>query len=72
MPYFVYRISAEGSLTLIESFASYREAKRLATDLRHGASENEQAVIRIIFASDPLEAERLLTSRRERRPSEDD
>ena len=72
MPYFVYSVAADSKLELIRSFDSYREAKQAATAARLKPSVNESRLVRIIFAQDPVEAEELLRTKRERQPSEDD
>lgn len=72
MPYFVYSISADKELELLESFDAYREAKQAATTMRLKSAAEENRLVRIIFAQDTAEAEELLRTKRERRPSEDD
>ncbi len=72
MPYFIYKISPDKKLGLVESFDGYQEAKQLATSMRSAQHPNDNYTIKIIFAKDSLEAEQLLTTQRERQPSEDD
>ncbi len=72
MPYYIYRISAERKLELVESYEAYRDAKQAATRMRAGRNPNDAYTVKMIFAQDPAEAKQLLTTRRERQPSEDD
>ncbi len=72
MPYFVYNISANKELKLLKSFDSYRDAKEAATTIRMESPAKDNRIVRIVFAQDPVEAEELLKTKRERQPSEDD
>ncbi|RMD68655.1 MAG: hypothetical protein D6819_08890 [Gammaproteobacteria bacterium] len=72
MPYFIYRISPQKQLALVRSFAKYQEARQLARSLRASQAPEDRDTIKIIFAKDAEEAERLLLTPRERKPSEDD
>ncbi|RMD71844.1 MAG: hypothetical protein D6819_00485 [Gammaproteobacteria bacterium] len=72
MPYFIYRISPTRQLTLVQSFAKFQEAKEAARALRASQEPGDRDTIKIIFAKDTGEAERLLLTPRERQPSEDD
>jgi hypothetical protein len=72
MPYFIYKISAGRKLTLARSFEDYRSARDTARSMRAEPGEGHSETVKIIFAKDANEAERLLATRRERRPSEDD
>lgn len=65
MPYFIYRIESEKELVLLESFPKYREAKLQAKSLRAEQESGDIATIKIIFANNQIEAERLLTTPRE-------
>lgn len=70
MPYFIYRIAPERSLSLLRAFDRFPEAKEAVRALRTTATKGEQ--VRIVFANDPEEAKALLNTPRERPPSEDD
>lgn len=70
MPYFIYRIAPARSLSLVRAFDRFPEAKETVRALRAAAAHGEQ--LKIIFASDPAEAKALLSTPRERPPSEDD
>ncbi|HJW80649.1 MAG TPA: hypothetical protein VJ396_00260 [Acidiferrobacterales bacterium] len=72
MPYFVYRISPERKLTLIETFAKFREAKDLARSLRAQQATDDLNMVRMIFAEDPKKAQLLLTDLRTARAEGDD
>lgn len=72
MPYFIYRISLERKLNLVESFDRYQDAKRAVTALRVAQESDDADRVKMIFAKDSREAEELLTVKRERQPSEDD
>lgn len=71
MPYYVYKIS-DGVTPLVkhvepvEEFASYREAKVLARELRMAPNSNPETNIKMIFADNKLHAEELLHEKRER------
>lgn len=72
MPYFLYRISPERKLTLIETFEKFQEAKTLARRLRaeQPAGGNDQ--FRMIFAENPKKAQLLLTDIRNPKTDGDD
>ncbi|NIV77117.1 MAG: hypothetical protein GWN37_20490 [Gammaproteobacteria bacterium] len=72
MPYFVYRVAPVGALTLIGEFGVYKDAKVCATAQRADQEAADRDRVRIVFAADTVEAEQLLTTPRERQPSEDD
>ena len=72
MPYFVYRISPERKLTLIETFAKFREAKDLARSLRAQQATDDLNMVRMIFAEDPKKAQLQLTDLRTARAEGDD
>ncbi len=72
MPYFIYRISPQRSLTYIDEFAHYRKARDTARQMRQTQLRDDLDTIKIIFANHRSEAEILLEARRERQPSEDD
>jgi len=72
MPYFVYRISPERKLTLIETFAKFKEAKDLARSLRAQQATDDRNIVRMIFAEDPKKAQLLLTDLRTPKTEGDD
>jgi hypothetical protein len=72
MPYFVYRISPERKLTLIETFAKFKQAKDLARALRAQQATDDRNVVRMIFAEDPKKAQLLLSNKRTAKTDGDD
>ena len=72
MPYFVYKIHPPRKLELVEAFDAYREAKTLARSMRAALTPEDDYTVRLIFAPNPPEAERLLSEVREERPLGED
>ena len=72
MPYFVYRISPERKLTLLETFARFKEAKDHARSLRAQQATDDRNTIRMIFAEDAKKAQLLLTDLRHPKTEGDD
>ncbi|NIP71987.1 MAG: hypothetical protein GWO16_02660 [Gammaproteobacteria bacterium] len=72
MPYFVYKVFDNRTLEPVDSFAGYREAKQRVRSLRRALAANADHTFRLIYARSSGEAERLLTQRREPRPSGED
>lgn len=72
MPYFVYRISPERKLTLLDTLDKFKQAKDLARSLRAQQSPEVNDIIRMIFAETPKKAQMLLTDRRSARTDGDD
>lgn len=72
MPYFVYRISPERKLTLIETFGKFKEAKDFARSLRAQQATDDRNVVRMIFAEDPKKAQLLLSDKRAAKADGDD
>jgi hypothetical protein len=72
MPYFLYRISPERKLTLIETFEKFQEAKTEARRLRAAQPPGDPIVIRMIFAENPKKAQLLLTDLRNPKTEGDD
>ena len=66
MPYFVYKIQeSPKKLEHLETFAKYREAKEFVRGKR--AESGEVEGIRMIFARNDIEAEKLLKTPRDER-----
>ncbi|MEA3303262.1 MAG: hypothetical protein U9Q75_08325 [Pseudomonadota bacterium] len=66
MPYFVYRIQEKPrKLDHLQTFPSYKEAKVYVREQRQLSDEIES--VRMIFARNDIEAEKLLTAPREER-----
>lgn len=72
MPYFLYRISSERKLTLIQTFEKYQEAKGVARQLRAEQPPESGDVIRMIFAETSKKAQLLLTDPRNAKTDGDD
>ncbi len=72
MPYFIYRISPERKLTLVETFAKFKEAKDFARGLRARQPAEDKHIIRMMFAEDAKKAQILLADRRSARTDGDD
>ena len=65
MPYYIYRVDAKKQLTYLDQDTNYRKARDTARSLRGEQSENDATTIKLIFASNQNEAERLLQTTRE-------
>ena len=64
MPYFVYRIQDKPrKLDHLETFSSYKEAKSYVREQRQAGGEIEN--VRMIFARNDSEAEKLLITARD-------
>lgn len=72
MPYFVYRISSERKLTLLNTFDKFTEAKELARSLRAQQVPGATEIIRMIFAENPKKAQLLLSDVRTAKTDGDD
>ena len=72
MPYFVYRISPERKLTLLDTLDQFKDAKDLARSLRAQQPPGVNDVFRMIFAETPKKAQLLLTDVRSTRTDGDD
>lgn len=68
MPYFVYKIHPDRQLEPVQPFDKFPEARKLVRSMREQIGEADGYTVRIIFAKNPDEAERLLTEKREPRP----
>ncbi len=67
MPYFVYRISKLRKLKHLDTKENYREARDLVRSLRGESGSTTIKSIRMIFANNSTEAEKLLSAPREER-----
>lgn len=72
MPYFVYRISPERKLTLLNTFDKFKDAKDLARSLRAQQTPGTAETIRMIFAENPKKAQLLLSDVRNAKTDGDD
>jgi len=69
MPYFVYNIHPDKQLELLIQYPSYKEARDDVRARRKDMSEDAEHTVRLVHARHEQEAERLLTTKREPRPS---
>lgn len=65
MPYFVFRISAERQLALINTYEKFPEAMKVCRELRKNQAPGATDAIRMTFAKSEPEAKRLLSERRQ-------
>lgn len=68
MAYHLFEINPFKQLTFIETKATYREAKLRVRELRMSPQLGTGVTVRMMFAADEHEAERLLKEKREHRP----
>jgi len=65
MPYFVFKLGADQSLTLIQTYEKFnKEAKQYCKEQRtQAASEGSHDLYRLMFAKSEREAKRLITDK---------
>ncbi len=73
MPYFVFEINIQPDsgaklLTHLETYPKYRDAKTRVKAEREANPETESRQVRLVFAKNQTEAEKLLTTPREGMP----
>lgn len=70
MPYYVFKVTQPTQLVknldLQDAFDEYKPARTLARDLRKNAEPGEQAIYKLVFAANQLEAEENLLEKREK------
>ena len=64
MPYYVFRIAADKTLTLLNTFDKYKDAKETCRTLRI-AEPSGSDQIRMAFAATERDAKRLLAGKRQ-------
>jgi len=67
MPYFVYRVEEPKKLQHLDTKEKFQEAKSLVRSLRAEQADDDQAIIRMIFARNTSEAEKLLSAPKDER-----
>jgi len=67
MPYFVYKISPPVELSYIDTNQDYKSARALVRQLREKQPQGQGIQIRLVFAKDRAEAEKLLSTPRDER-----
>ncbi|MFP5348371.1 MAG: hypothetical protein ACLGHO_00815 [Gammaproteobacteria bacterium] len=65
MPYFVFRIAADKTLTLLHVFDKYKDAKETCRTLRMAQPADGADQVRMAFAASERDAKRLLADRRQ-------
>ncbi len=64
MPYFIYKVLPGKRLELLNQHDSYQDARNQAHSMRAALTAEDDYSVRVIFAKNPPEAERLLTTER--------
>ncbi len=64
MPYFVYKVLPGKRLELVNQHDSYQDARMQAHDMRAALTAEDDYSVRVIFAKNPPEAERLIMTER--------
>ena len=72
MAYYIYKIHAPKRLEYVDEFDAYREAKLFTRTKRQNLTLDDAFTVRMIYASNKEQAERLLTQVREARPMGED
>lgn len=72
MPYFVFHITHQPDTSAktikhLETFSDYKEARQFARDGRAGLDKGSNEDVRLIFAKNLVEAEKLMSAPREER-----
>lgn len=65
MPYFVFRIGPEKTLTLLQVYAKFQEARDYCRAQRRAQAAGDPSQIRMVFAATEKEGRRLLTEKRQ-------
>ena len=68
MPYHIFEINPFKQLSFVEAHAEYRNAKQVIREMRRSGQLGTGVTVRMMFAGDQFEAERLLKEKREARP----
>ena len=73
MPYFIYRLRTPRAPEKVAGvFTGYREARAVVREMRRALDRSDPATVRMVFAADEAQAERILAERREPRPLGED
>jgi hypothetical protein len=67
VPYFVYKITEPKQLEQLDVFDNYKQARELARGQRAESGKDSNTQVRMIFAKNDTEAEKLLLAPREQR-----
>ena len=69
MPYLIYKIFDKKNLEYVDTKPAYREAKEMVGVMRKELGDDPDHQVRMVFAKNQSEAERLLTEEREPPPA---
>lgn len=73
MPYFIYRLRTPRAPEKVPGvFTGYREARAAVREMRRALDRGDPTIVRMVFAADEAQAERILAERREPRPLGED
>jgi len=72
MPYFLYRITTDRKLHLIDTFEKFQDAKARARQMRADSGPDSPDTIRMIFAETAKKAQLLLSDPRNPKTDGDD
>ena len=72
MPYFLYKVFPGKKFERAGQFEVYRQARDSARERRKELTPEDNYSIKLVFAKDPEEAERLMSEEREPRPMGED
>ena len=72
MPYFLYKVFPGKKFELIEQYPAYRSARDEARKRRAAMSSEDPYNVKVMFAKDSEQAERLMSEEREPRPLGED
>jgi len=68
MPYHIFELNPFRQLTFVATQANYRDARKQVRAMRESDSLGAGVTVRMMFAGDRFEAERLLKEKRDPRP----
>ena len=72
MPYFLYKVLPQKKFELIQQYQAYKDARNEARKRRAEMSADDLYAVKVMFAKDPEQAERLMSEEREPRPLGED
>ncbi len=72
MPYFLYKVFPGKEFELVEQHEAYKDARNEARKRRADMVAEDRYTVKIMFAKDPEQAERLMSEEREPRPLGED
>lgn len=72
MPYFLYKILPGKKFELLDTYSKYRDGRDAARLKRSEMTATDDYMVKVMFAKDADEAERLMSEEREPRPLGED